>query len=53
MSGFTGAGYPEAVPAALANRVKDATEHGERFAIGVWTGASTAADLDGALSAVD
>jgi succinyl-CoA:acetate CoA-transferase len=53
MSGFTGAGYPKAVPAALARRVTDATARGERFSVGVWTGASTAPDLDGALAAVD
>ena len=53
MSGFTGAGYPKAVPGALVDRVTDATVRGERFAISVWTGASTAPELDGALAAVD
>jgi succinyl-CoA:acetate CoA-transferase len=53
MSGFTGAGYPKEVPGALAIRVTDATLRGERFTIGVWTGASTAPALDGALAAVD
>jgi succinyl-CoA:acetate CoA-transferase len=53
MSGFTGAGYPKAVPAALVRRVTDATARGDRFAVGVWTGASTAPELDGALAAVD
>jgi succinyl-CoA:acetate CoA-transferase len=53
MSGFTGAGYPKAVPAALARRVTDATARGDRFTVSVWTGASTAPELDGALAAVD
>ena len=53
MSGFTGAGYPKAVPAALARRVADATARGDRFSVSVWTGASTAPELDGALAAVD
>ncbi len=53
MSGFTGAGYPKAVPAALVDRVTHATAHGERFTVSVWTGASTAPELDGALAAVD
>ena len=53
MSGFTGAGYPKAVPAALVDRVTDATARGERFTVSVWTGASTAPELDGALAAVD
>ena len=49
MSGFTGAGYPKAVPAALVERVSDAAARGDRFAFSVWTGASTAPELDGAL----
>src|SRR5674476_437044 len=49
MSGFTGAGYPKAVPGALVDRVKAATARGERFSMGVWTGASTAPELDGAV----
>lgn len=53
MSGFTGAGYPKAVPAALATRIKDATSRGESFRIGVFTGASTAPELDGALAEAD
>ncbi len=51
MSGFTGAGYPKAVPAALAERVKDAHDRGEDFGIDLWTGASTAPELDGVLAA--
>ncbi len=53
MSGFTGAGYPKEVPAALAKRIMDANLSGKKFKIGVWTGASTAPELDGALAMVD
>jgi succinyl-CoA:acetate CoA-transferase len=53
MSGFTGAGYPKAVPAALVSRIADARAEGDPFTVGVWTGASTAPELDGALAAVD
>ncbi len=53
MSGFTGSGYPKAVPLALAKRIMDASLRGEDFKIGVWTGASTAPELDGALAMVD
>jgi succinyl-CoA:acetate CoA-transferase len=50
MSGFTGAGYPKALPAALAARMQDAHGRGEDFRIGLWTGASTAPDADGVLA---
>ena len=53
MSGFTGSGYPKAVPTALAKRIEEANSAGEKFRIGVWTGASTAPELDGALAKVD
>ncbi len=53
MSGFTGAGHPKSVPAALAKRIMDANLYGKKFKIGVWTGASTAPELDGALAMVD
>src|SRR4029453_209072 len=53
MSGFTGAGYPKEVPLALARRIVEANAAGDRFRINVWTGASTAPELDGALAAVD
>jgi succinyl-CoA:acetate CoA-transferase len=53
MSGFTGAGYPKAVPKALAERILAANAAGQRFRVGVWTGASTAPELDGALAQVD
>ena len=53
MSGFTGAGYPKAVPLALARRIETAHAAGQPFRIGLWTGASTAPELDGALAKVD
>ncbi len=53
MSGFTGAGHPKAIPGALAERMRAATARGEHFQVDVWTGASTAPDLDGALAAVN
>jgi len=45
-SGFTPAGYPKAVPLALAERIKK-----EKFKINLWTGASVGKELDGALAA--
>jgi succinyl-CoA:acetate CoA-transferase len=53
MSGFTGAGYPKAVPGALARRIADARRAGHPFTVSVWTGASTAPELDGVLASVD
>ena len=53
MSGFTGAGYPKAVPLALAKHIEAAHAAGKPFRIGLWTGASTAPELDGALAKVD
>src|SRR3954452_7229754 len=53
MSGFTGAGYPKVVPQALAKEIHDAHDAGEPFRVSVWTGASTAPELDGALAAAD
>ena len=53
MSGFTGSGHPKAVPAALVRRVSEAAGRGDRFAVSVWTGSSTAPELDGALAAAD
>ncbi|MBI0329366.1 acetyl-CoA hydrolase/transferase family protein [Burkholderia plantarii] len=53
MSGFTGSGYPKAVPAALATRISAAHARGEDFRINVLTGASTAPELDGALAKAD
>ncbi|WP_028305364.1 acetyl-CoA hydrolase/transferase family protein [Oceanospirillum maris] len=54
MSGFTGAGYPKAVPGALADRIRKLNAEGTPpFRINVWTGASTAPELDGVLAEVD
>lgn len=46
-SGFTPAGYPKAVPMALAKRMEK-----EPFTINLWTGASVGKELDGALAKV-
>lgn len=53
MSGFTGAGYPKEVPLALAKHINSSHVRGEKFKVSVWTGASTAPELDGALAKVD
>ena len=53
MSGFTGAGYPKEAPLALADRMNEAHARGEIFRVAVWTGASTAPELDGGLAKVD
>ncbi len=53
MSGFTGAGYPKLMPGAIANEIKAAHDRGEEFQIGLFTGASTAPELDGVLAEVD
>src|SRR5215212_11068580 len=53
MSGFTGTGYPKEVPLALARRIAEANASGAQFKINVWTGASTAPELDGALAEAD
>ena len=50
VSGFTGSGYPKAVPTELARRMNEAHARGEKFQIGVFTGASTGPELDGALA---
>jgi len=52
MSGFTGAGYPKAVPQALARHIEAAQAAGGNFRVRVLTGASTAPELDGALAKV-
>lgn len=52
-AGFTGSGYPKLTPRALADRAKAAHEKGLPFTIRSWTGASTAPQLDGALTAAD
>ncbi|MFA9485576.1 MULTISPECIES: acetyl-CoA hydrolase/transferase family protein [unclassified Moraxella] len=50
ITGFTGAGYPKALPTAIANKAKDAHAKGEKFSIGMVTGASTAPECDGVLA---
>nr|MCW2727996.1 propionyl-CoA--succinate CoA transferase [Aeromicrobium sp.] len=50
LSGFTGAGYPKAVPGALAELMEQAHHRGESFQIGLWTGASTGPGVDGRLA---
>ncbi|WP_421739868.1 acetyl-CoA hydrolase/transferase family protein [Caulobacter sp.] len=50
MSGFTGSGYPKAVPLALAARIDAEHAAGNPFKLRVWTGASTGPELDGALA---
>ena len=50
MSGFTGSGYPKAVPLALARRISDANLRGQKFQVSIFTGASTGPELDGALA---
>ncbi|MDR1441283.1 MAG: acetyl-CoA hydrolase/transferase family protein [Bifidobacteriaceae bacterium] len=52
-SGFTGSGYPKAVPQALAARIEEIHAAGQPFRIGVFTGASTAPELDGVLAQAD
>ncbi len=52
MSGFTGSGYPKAVPMALARRITDAHLRGQAFKVDIFTGASTGPELDGALAMV-
>ncbi len=49
-SGFTPAGAAKAVPTALARRAVSEHEAGRDFKVGVLTGASTGASLDGELA---
>jgi succinyl-CoA:acetate CoA-transferase len=53
LSGFTGSGYPKAVPLALASRIEREHAQGLPFRVKVWTGASTGPELDGALARAD
>jgi succinyl-CoA:acetate CoA-transferase len=53
MSGFTGSGYPKAVPMALARRAAEAHLRGEKFRVNIFTGASTGPELDGNLSTAE
>ncbi|WKD58758.1 acetyl-CoA hydrolase/transferase family protein [Corynebacterium caspium] len=50
ISGFTGAGYPKALPDAIARRAKFAHSSGEAYAIDLLSGASTAPECDGVLA---
>ena len=53
MSGFTGSGHPKAVPLALADIINARHAAGEAFKVNIWSGASTAPELDGALARAD
>ena len=53
LSGFTGSGYPKAVPEALARRVEAARAAGDELQVRLCTGASTAPECDGELAAAD
>ncbi|MBG9244686.1 Succinyl-CoA:coenzyme A transferase [Corynebacterium diphtheriae subsp. lausannense] len=53
VSGFTGAGYPKALPTAIAERAKEAHARGDEYMIDLFTGASTAPDCDGVLAEAD
>lgn len=53
MSGFTGSGYPKAVPGALAERIASFHAAGDPYRVSLWTGASTAPELDGVLADAD
>jgi succinyl-CoA:acetate CoA-transferase len=50
MSGFTGAGYPKAVPTALAKRALDERLRGKPYRLNVLTGASTGPEQDTMMS---
>ena len=49
-SGFTPAGCPKSVPAAIAARAEEEHLKGNPFKIGMFTGASTGDSIDGALA---
>jgi len=53
MSGFTGAGYPKAVPVALAKRALDERVKGQKYRLRVLTGASTGPEQDTIMSVAD
>ncbi len=53
MSGFTGAGYPKAVPIALAKRALDEKLKGKALKLDVLTGASTGPEQDTMMSTVE
>lgn len=51
-SGFTPAGYPKAIPLALASRARTLHKRGIDFKISLYTGASVGDELDGELARV-
>ncbi len=53
VSGFTLAGYPKEVPAALAARAEHLHAEGKPFKVTLFSGASTGDSCDGALSRAD
>ena len=53
MSGFTGSGYPKEFPTSLARRMTKLHAEGNPLRVGVFTGASTGPELDGALAAAN
>ena len=50
ISGFTLAGYPKAVPSALAARAEKLHSEGKPFKVSLFSGASTGDSCDGALA---
>lgn len=52
-SGFTHAGCPKVVPLEIAKRAEKEHTKGNPFKIGIFTGASTGDNIDGALSRAD
>jgi len=52
-SGFTHAGCPKVVPLEIAKRAEDEHKKGNDFKVGIFTGASTGDNIDGALSRAD
>jgi succinyl-CoA:acetate CoA-transferase len=46
-SGFTPAGYPKAIPVALAARAEALHAAGQEFKVSLYTGASVGDELDG------
>ena len=49
-SGFTPAGCPKSVPLAIAKKAEEEHKKGNPFKIGMFTGASTGDNIDGALA---
>ncbi|MDR1896934.1 MAG: acetyl-CoA hydrolase/transferase family protein [Prevotellaceae bacterium] len=52
-SGFTAAGCPKVVPAAIAKKAEEEHSKGNPFKIGMFTGASTGDSIDGTLARAD